>query len=116
MSKSVIRPEGDEHASLEAAGVAAASGADAGALVATPWAAMPARRRGSRWRRWRNPIGIVGAAIVGFNVLVALFGSMVYRRDPDEQPYDRLLGPSWNNPMGTDKLGRNVLARVIHCS
>ena len=31
-------------------------------------------RRFGRLGKWRNPIGLVGAAIVLFNVLVALFG------------------------------------------
>jgi peptide/nickel transport system permease protein len=38
----------------------------------------------------------------------------VYTVDPDAQESDRLLPPSWDNPMGTDELGRDVLARIIH--
>jgi peptide/nickel transport system permease protein len=113
---SIIRPEGEEHPGLEAAGVAAAEGADAGALVGAPWSAFPSRRRLRLSRRWRNPIGIAGAVIVGFNVLVALFGRFVYTVDPDAQPATRLLAPSWDHPMGTDELGRDVLARIIHGS
>jgi peptide/nickel transport system permease protein len=107
---SIIRPEGEEHMALEAAGVAAADGAAVLADGATPGR----RRRTSRWARWRNPIGLVGAGIVGFNVFVALLGRTVYDVDPDAQPDERLLAPSWANPMGTDELGRDVLARIIH--
>ena len=64
--------------------------------------------------RWSNPIGIVGAAIVGFMILVALFGQFVWTIDPDAQNYDRLLSPNWTNPMGTDELGRDIMARIIH--
>jgi peptide/nickel transport system permease protein len=64
--------------------------------------------------RWRNPIGLVGAVVVVFNVLVALVGRYVWRIDPDEQAAERLLAPSWANPFGTDELGRDTLARVIH--
>ena len=77
------------------------------------WAALP-RQRFSFLGRWRNPIGLVGAGIVIFNVLVALIGDKIWRVDPDAQEAIRLLPPSWDNPMGTDELGRDVLARIIH--
>jgi peptide/nickel transport system permease protein len=64
--------------------------------------------------RWSNPIGVVGALIVGFMILVALFGQYVWTIDPDAQDYERLLSPNWTNPMGTDELGRDILARIIH--
>jgi peptide/nickel transport system permease protein len=64
--------------------------------------------------KWSNPIGIVGALIVAFMILVALFGQYVWTVDPDAQNYDRLLAPNWDNPMGTDELGRDILARIIH--
>jgi len=114
---SIIRPEGEEHPGLEAAGVAAAEGADVGSVVAAPWSTATRRRgRVSLSRRWRNPIGLIGAAIVGFNAFVAVFGRFIYTVDPNAQPDDRLLPPSWDNPMGTDELGRDVLARIIHGS
>jgi peptide/nickel transport system permease protein len=109
---SIIRPEGDRNTELEAAGVAVAEGADP-TIAAAPWAAMRQRRV---WvpARWKNPIGLVGAGIVGLNVLVAIFGPYIYTVDPNAQPSDRLLPPSWDHPMGTDELGRDVLARIIH--
>ena len=43
------------------------------------------RDSGSRSsRKWRNPIGIVGAVIVGFNVLIALFGKFIWTLDPND--------------------------------
>jgi peptide/nickel transport system permease protein len=81
--------------------------------AATPaWDAVPRRRLVSS--RWRNPIGIIGAGIVGLCVLTALFGRFVWRTDPNAPDADRLLGPSWAHPFGTDDLGRDTLARVIH--
>lgn len=65
---------------------------------------------------WRNPIGIVGALIVVLNVLTAIFGPLLWRVDPTAQNYHRLLGPSAASPMGTDELGRDIFARVIHGS
>jgi len=82
-------------------------------LGAGSWVFVPTRRR-DLLAKWRNPIGIVGAAIVLFNVLVSFLGPVVWRRDPDELAGDRLLPPSWKNPMGTDELGRDTLARIIH--
>lgn len=81
---------------------------------AAAWDAMPRRSRLAFLGRWRNPIGLIGAGIIVFNVLVALFGRFIYRVDPDDQPADRLLPPSWANPLGTDELGRDTLARIIH--
>lgn len=83
-------------------------------IDSTAWGAMPRRSRLAFLGRWRNPIGLIGAGIIVFNLLVALFGKFVWRLDPDAQPSDRLLGPSWDNPLGTDELGRDTLARIIH--
>ena len=86
---------------------------DGAADVTTAWEAMP-RRRFAFLGKWRNPIGLVGAAIIVFNVLVALFGRFVWELDPDELVADRFLDPSRAHPMGTDELGRDTLARIIH--
>ncbi len=77
------------------------------------WKLVPARRL-SLPRRWRNPIGITGAIIVTLVVLAAIFGPVVWRTNPNSPVYSALLGPSWAHPMGTDELGRDTLARVIH--
>ena len=82
------------------------------ATAAAPWEAVPRKRLIAA--RWRNPIGIIGAAIVLLCVLTALFGDLVWRLDPNDPASERLLPPSWDHPMGTDELGRDTLARVIH--
>ena len=74
---------------------------------------MP-RQRLSFLGKWRNPIGLIGAAIVGFNLFVAVFGTYIWTIDPDAQDSERLLAPTWAHPMGTDELGRDELARIIH--
>ena len=81
--------------------------------VPTVWEAMPERRL-AFLGKWRNPIGLVGASIIVFNILVALFGRSVWRVDPDELASDRFEPPSWAHPMGTDEIGRDTLARIIH--
>jgi peptide/nickel transport system permease protein len=80
---------------------------------ATAWGAMP-KRRLSSLGKWRNPIGLVGAGIIGFNVFVALFGPYLWPVDPNELVGDRFEDPSWEHPMGTDEIGRDTLARIIH--
>ncbi len=77
------------------------------------WVYTPSRRAG-RFAKWRNPIGIAGAIIVGLNILVAVFGPYIWTIDPDELVAMRLQPPSWAYPMGTDELGRDTLARIIH--
>jgi peptide/nickel transport system permease protein len=71
-------------------------------------------RRFARLGKWRNPIGLAGAFIVLFNVFVALVGPYLWTIDPDAIAYLRFEGPSWAHPMGTDELGRDTLARIIH--
>ena len=82
------------------------------ATVTPAWEAVPRRRLIPE--RWRNPIGIVGAGIVGLCILTALVGRFIWRTDPNAPDADRLLGPSWSHPFGTDDLGRDTLARIIH--
>jgi len=77
------------------------------------WAYAP-ERRSDRLGKWKNPIGIVGMAIVGFNVFIAAFGPYIWKVDPDELIATRLRPPTWAHPMGTDELGRDTMARIIH--
>src|ERR671930_333317 len=72
------------------------------------------RRRRLIPARWRNPIGLVGAGIVGLCVLTALFGRFVWTKNPNDPISDRVQGPCWVHPFGTDDLGRDTLARIIH--
>ena len=82
------------------------------ATTVAAWEAVPRRR--FLPARWRNPIGIVGAGIVGFCILTALVGRFIWTKDPNDPIADRLQGPSWTHPFGTDDLGRDTLARIIH--
>lgn len=69
----------------------------------------------ARWRRGKiTPVGVVGAVIIGVNILAGLLGPLVWRTDPNEQNFTRLLGPNRHNPLGTDDLGRDTLARLLH--
>ena len=62
----------------------------------------------------RSKSFIVGAIIVGFWALCAIFGELVVPKDPlASDPINDLIAPSADNWLGTDKLGRDVFARVI---
>ena len=73
------------------------------------------RVRKSRFRReWRNPIGLVGAAIVLFTVVLAVCAPIISPYVPSAQGYGRLVEPNAAHWMGTDELGRDQLSRIIY--
>ncbi|MBM4130763.1 ABC transporter permease [bacterium] len=59
-----------------------------------------------------------GAAVLAIVTLVALLAPLLAPGDPSAlgAATDRLLGPSAEHPLGTDVLGRDVLARLVHGS
>lgn len=72
----------------------------------TPWWRFP--------RRYRNPIGMVGAAIVLTTVIIAVFAPWIAPYDPAQQGAIRLLPPSREHLMGTDELGRDTFSRIVY--
>jgi peptide/nickel transport system permease protein len=68
------------------------------------------------WRRLkRNKAALIGGAIVMIYVLVALFAPVISPYPPNEGELSkRLKGPSAENWLGADALGRDILSRVIH--
>ncbi|MFG5776326.1 ABC transporter permease [Comamonas sp. J-3] len=61
-----------------------------------------------------NPIGLAGLILVGLIVLMALLAPGLPLADPVSQSLgDRLLPPSSAHWLGTDTLGRDILARVV---
>jgi peptide/nickel transport system permease protein len=77
------------------------------------WEAVPRRRSLALPAKWRNPVGIVGAVIVTFMILLALLGPYLWAKSPYAPIYASFEGPSWAHPMGTDNLGRDTFARII---
>jgi len=83
----------------------------------------PASRRqarlGQAYRKWlafrRNPLAMVGLAIIIALLLVAAFAPLIATADPLAQNLDRrLLPPSWKNFFGTDSLGRDIFSRIVY--
>lgn len=70
------------------------------------------------WRRFRrNRIGLAGAAITLFVVLVAVLAPLLAPYPPDElHPNWRLYPPNEYFLLGTDEFGRDVLSRIIYGS
>jgi peptide/nickel transport system permease protein len=63
----------------------------------------------------RSATAVVGAVIVGLLLVVAIFADVLAPQSPiasDQQhTFER---PSWDYPLGTDQLGRDMLSRLIH--
>jgi dipeptide transport system permease protein len=78
----------------------------------------------SFWRAFcENRGAVAGFAIVCFVVLCAVFADILAPYDPLEQfrnatkrPPVWVSGGSWQFPLGTDPLGRDMLSRILHGS
>ncbi len=74
---------------------------------------------GERWRELgarlaRDPLAIVGIAIVVLFTAVALLAPVIAPHDPNAiDAIHRLEGPGVTHLLGTDNLGRDMLSRII---
>jgi len=67
------------------------------------------------WQRLRrNRMAMAGAAIVLFMFLLAVLAPLLSRDPGAIEIAQRLQPPSWSYPLGTDDLGRDVLARILY--
>ena len=67
----------------------------------------------------RNPVAILGAALVTLFVLVAIFAPVLAPYSPTEVDLTNIRpgefpGPSAEHPLGLDQLGRDELSRIIY--
>ena len=91
------------------------------ALVSAKMAERPSSQWGDVWGQFKSHTG----AMFGLFVLVALIlfvvvGPIVWRIDPNyvnpdaaQMFLNRNKPPTWAHPLGTDQLGRDMLARVM---
>ena len=89
---------------------------DAGAapaVAALPRGLDPARAARARWRRTVTPVAIIGAALVGIVVAVALSAPVLAPHPPAAQIAKPLLPPGATHLLGTDEFGRDELSRLI---
>ncbi|MBC5768604.1 ABC transporter permease [Ramlibacter albus] len=68
------------------------------------------------WRRFkRHKLAYIGLWVLGFLVLSVIIGPLVYKVGINDIDFKaRLAGPSLQHPLGTDDLGRDLLARVLY--
>jgi peptide/nickel transport system permease protein len=68
------------------------------------------------FRLLRSPAGLVGLALLIIFAMLALAAPWLFPRDPLALVGRPLLSPFTNPalPLGTDRLGRNVLAELVH--
>jgi len=62
----------------------------------------------------RSPKLLVGICIFTFFVLFGTLGHVLYPVNPKTPQFKSLEPPSFEHPLGTDILGRDVLAQLIH--
>jgi ABC-type dipeptide/oligopeptide/nickel transport system permease subunit len=69
----------------------------------------------SAFRRLRkNKLALISMWFLLALILVAIFGPMLIPYSYSQQDYDLVTqGPSWSHPMGTDQLGRDIMARLV---
>ena len=66
------------------------------------------------WRRL-NWVGRVSCVLFIGILLAVVFAHLLSPHNPNEQVLlERLEAPSWQHPLGTDHLGRDLLARLLH--
>lgn len=83
--------------------------------VEQPHARPRSGARATLRRLARHRSGRIGLATVAVIVLAALFGGWLVPYDPLalDMP-NRLQPPSWRHWLGTDELGRDILARIVY--
>ena len=86
---------------------------DDAASLAPPTRAAGPRPRSALVRAARTRRGMVGLALAGFVVLVAVVGPFVAPHSPDALMTTTFAKPSGAYPLGSDTLGRDVLSRVL---
>ena len=63
----------------------------------------------------RSATALVGAGIVAVLLVVAIFADALAPQSPiTSDQMQTFARPSWEHPLGTDQLGRDMLSRVVH--
>jgi peptide/nickel transport system permease protein len=74
-------------------------------------------RSASWWTRfWRHRLALAGVVALGLLVTVAVVGPLVYPHHPDQISYNFQAPASRGHPLGTDDVGRDILAWLMYAS
>ena len=71
-------------------------------------------------RLFRNKLAIAGMVILGIVLFVAVFAPLLAIQDPNENgvykayPRENKQAPTWEHPMGTDDLGRDISSLIFY--
>ena len=73
------------------------------------------------WRRFRkNRLAVAGGVVVLLVIAMGVFAPWIAPHDPTEANFFRRFRPpvwmeggSWEHPLGTDQLGRDILSRIV---
>lgn len=64
-------------------------------------------------RIFHNKAATAGAIIILLFIVMAVIGPHVFPYDPSTSFADRFLKPSWQHPLGTDEMGRDIFRQLI---
>lgn len=87
---------------------------EATANQATLDAAPSMRRPGLVASIMRDKKAVVGAVFLGLFLIAAITAPLIAPHDPNNMDFDMIGEPSWEHPLGTDDLGRDLLSRLIY--
>ncbi|MCI9639802.1 MAG: ABC transporter permease [Emergencia sp.] len=71
------------------------------------------------WRRFKkSKTAMLGLVLLVFILLIAIFADLIvpYQEAITQDPANRLQGPSADHWFGTDEIGRDLFARIVHGS
>src|SRR4029453_140208 len=88
-----------------------------GVLVETAPRGRPGLRRlRESWQRFRrHRTATAGLVLLGALLVLALSAPLLTSYTPERQSLSQALRPiSWAHPLGTDHLGRDILARLLY--
>lgn len=68
------------------------------------------------WQKFMsNKMAVVGGTVLLLIIGACILAPLLTSQDPSySDPYSKLLKPSWEHPFGTDRLGRDLFARVLY--
>ncbi|CAJ49254.1 ABC transporter permease [Bordetella avium] len=85
-------------------------------MSATTITAVSPRAGNRAWAKFkRNKVAVVGAVVVLFFVVLAVFAPLIVNHDPFQTSFVNIRkAPSATYWMGTDELGRDIFSRLVY--